>query len=223
MARAWFHARRSGSRGSARTCCGATAVAVGGCGAGGCVVTLVALGVVVSGAVGVAGGTGGCPGPLCAPAGNVVAPIECHGLAASQGFGNTPWEHPHRGIDLVCPAGTVVVATVGGVLHQRRGPPLPCTFPLGKRGGLGTFAEIDTGRFRILFGHLQAFAAPDGTVVSAAQPIGFEGSTGCSSGAHLHFEVDDGTVPVDPCPFLPSGYPSVHTDAGQRCWGSAPP
>jgi len=152
----------------------------------------------------------------------VVAPIRCGGLHASQGYGETPWEHPHTGIDVVCPAGTVVVAVTSGVFHRRAGSG-GCAYPAGASGGLGTYGELDAADVEYLYGHLEAFAASDGAFVSGGTPLGFEGSTGCSSGYHLHFEVRVGGALQDPCRFLPPGYPAAHDASGERCWGLAPP
>lgn len=152
-----------------------------------------------------------------------LAPIACTGLQVSQGYGDTPYEHPHTGIDLVCPAGTPVVALVGGVFHQRSGGDVPCAFPPGARGGLGMFGELDAGDVAYVYGHLEGFGFTDNAVVAPGTVIGFEGSSGCSTGFHLHFEVRVAGRVTNPCPFLPQGYPAVHDAAGVRCWGSAPP
>jgi murein DD-endopeptidase MepM/ murein hydrolase activator NlpD len=163
--------------------------------------------------------------PSCVAVTDVVvgSPMSCRGLYASQGFGDTPWEHPHAGIDIVCPPATLVVAVRAGTFHQRHGAPVACTFPTGRSGGLGMYGELDSGGLTFLYGHLEGFAAPDSTHVVAGQPIGYEGETGCATGYHLHFEVVANGVPVDPCTVLPTGYPSQHDPIGQRCWGSAPP
>lgn len=152
-----------------------------------------------------------------------LAPIACSGLQISQGYGDTPFEHPHTGIDLVCPAGTPVVAVVSGVFHRRSGGDVPCAFPPGARGGLGMFGEVDAGEVEYLYGHLEGFGFADSAVVAPGAVIGFEGSSGCSTGFHLHFEVRVAGRVTNPCPFLPQGYPAVHDAAGVRCWGTAPP
>ena len=152
-----------------------------------------------------------------------LAPIACSGLQASQGYGDTPYEHPHTGIDLVCPAGTPVVAVVSGVFHQRWGADVACAFPPSARGGLGMYGEVDAGDVQYLYGHLEGFGSGDGTVVGPGTVIGFEGSSGCSTGFHLHFEVRVAGRATNPCPFLPQGYPTAHDAADVRCWGSAPP
>lgn len=144
-------------------------------------------------------------------------------MGISQGYGDTPYEHPHTGIDLVCPEGTPVVAVVGGVFRQRDGAGLLCAFPAGARGGLGMYGEIDAGNVAYLYGHLEGFAVADGLPVGAGTVIGFEGSSGCSTGFHLHFEVRVAGRVNNPCPYLPQGYPAAHDIGGDRCWGAAPP
>ena len=151
-----------------------------------------------------------------------IAPIACPGLEVSQGYGDTPYEHPHTGIDLACPAGTPVVATVNGMVRRRSGVG-GCGFPSGASGGLGMYAEVDVSNVQYLYGHLEGFGVADGSAVQPGTVIGFEGSSGCSTGFHLHFEVHVAGRVTNPCPFLPQGYPAVHDAAGTRCWGSAPP
>jgi Peptidase family M23 len=151
------------------------------------------------------------------------APMRCQGLFASQGFGNTPWERPHTGIDLVCPEGEPVVAVMDGVFSRRLGPSRSCLYPAGKVGGLGVYGELDAGAVSVLYGHLGGFAATDGARVVAGQLVGFEGSSGCSSGAHLHFQINVGGRPVNPCPYLPRSYPLAHASGPEHCWGDAPP
>ncbi len=149
--------------------------------------------------------------------------MSCARLYVSQGFGDTPWEHPHTGIDIVCPADTIVVAVASGIFHRDQGAAIPCLYPKGRIGGLGTYGVLDAGGRTYLYGHLEAFAAPDGAHVTVGQPLGFEGASGCATGDHLHFEVLADGRPVDPCPYLPAGYPDPHDPTGLRCWGSAPP
>jgi len=162
--------------------------------------------------------------PCAALAGGIVgAPMNCPKLYVSQGYGNTPWEHPHTGIDIVCPPATMVVAVANGIFHRDQGPPIACSYPAGRSGGLGTYGELDAGGRSYLYGHLEAFAAADGANVVVGEPLGFEGATGCATGAHLHFEVLMSGKPANPCPLLPPGYPDPHDATGLRCWGSAPP
>jgi murein DD-endopeptidase MepM/ murein hydrolase activator NlpD len=207
----------------ARSCWLTTCAGCAGCVGIAVVIVMSLLGAAVSAVATLAGAAGPqvCPGSGCI--GPVAgAPISCSGMYVSQGFGDTRVEHPHTGIDIVCPAATVVLAVTAGRFHQLTGGLQPCRFPAGKVGGLGTYGEVQGPGIAILYGHLSGFAAPDGSQVVPGQALGFEGSSGCSSGYHLHFEVDVAGRPVNPCPYLPNGYPSAHELAG-RCWGSAPP
>ncbi|MGA8415905.1 MAG: M23 family metallopeptidase [Candidatus Dormiibacterota bacterium] len=153
----------------------------------------------------------------------VGAPMNCPTMYVSQGYGDTPWEHPHAGMDIVCPPATMVVAVADGVFHRDQGAPIACSYPPGRLGGLGSFGVLSAGGRTYLYGHLEAFAAPDGAHVTIGQPLGFEGATGCATGYHLHFEVLENGRPIDPCPLLPAGYPDPHDSTGLRCWGAAPP
>jgi murein DD-endopeptidase MepM/ murein hydrolase activator NlpD len=149
--------------------------------------------------------------------------MNCPRLYVSQGYGDTPWEHPHTGIDIVCPPETLVIAVASGIFHRAQGSPAACLYPRGRSGGLGTYGVLDSGATTYLYGHLEGFVAADGATVAVGQPIGFEGDSGCATGDHLHFEVLEDGHSVDPCPVLPAGYPDPHDQTGLRCWGSAPP
>ena len=63
---------------------------------------------------------------------------------------------------------------------------------------------VHAGGFISLYGHLSAYAIADGTQVDKDAVIGYEGSTGNSTGPHLHFEIDLGGTPVDPLAYLPA-------------------
>ena len=134
-------------------------------------------------------------GTAAAPA--FVKPVD--GAVLSQGFGcsdvgvepvdtDCPGGHWHSGIDLAAALGTTVVASAAGKAHVV----LSAT-------GFGLHVVIDHGGgLQTLYGHLSAVAIGDGDEVSAGQPIGAVGSTGNSTGPHLHFEVDRNGVAEDP-------------------------
>ncbi|MBC1482605.1 peptidoglycan DD-metalloendopeptidase family protein [Listeria sp. FSL L7-1485] len=72
-------------------------------------------------------------------------------------------------------------------------------------GGYGYVVEIDHGNgFQTLYGHMRAgsLKVVAGQQVSQGQPIGIMGSTGQSTGQHLHFEIHQNGVPIDPAPYL---------------------
>lgn len=73
--------------------------------------------------------------------------------------------------------------------------------------GYGNFIFIDNGKINDItvtsrYGHLQAFAVASGDVVSAGQVIGYVGSTGKSTGPHLHLEIRENKTPVNPVKYI---------------------
>jgi murein DD-endopeptidase MepM/ murein hydrolase activator NlpD len=74
---------------------------------------------------------------------------------------------------------------------------------VGRRPGYGNCVDIDHGNgLRTRYAHMSAFRTQVGQSVSAGEPIGAVGSTGRSTGPHLHFEVRLHGQPVNPRPFL---------------------
>lgn len=72
--------------------------------------------------------------------------------------------------------------------------------------GYGNLVEVDHGRgVTTRYGHLSSIAVQTGTAVEAGQVVGRVGSTGRSTGPHLHYEVRIGGEPVDPSRFLRAG------------------
>jgi len=189
-----------------------------------CVATLILMTAVVA-AVGLPVGCGGAAG--AAGCGGLsdrdVVPMSCSRIRVTQGFGDTPWEHPHTGVDIVCPPGTPVVAVVAGTFHRRSDLTSACLYFPWLRGGYGKYATVlSASGVEFVYAHLASYEAADGSEVEPGTTLGFEGTTGCSTGFHLHFEVRAGGRAVNPCPYLPTWYPSAHPDAA-RCWAPAPP
>ncbi|MCW5736185.1 MAG: M23 family metallopeptidase [Enhydrobacter sp.] len=96
----------------------------------------------------------------------------------------------HQGIDLVADKGTAVLAAADGVVTGA-----------APNGGYGNWIEIEhEGDLSSVYGHLSGFApgiAP-GVPVQKGDLIGFVGSTGRSTGPHLHFELHDKGKPINP-------------------------
>jgi murein DD-endopeptidase MepM/ murein hydrolase activator NlpD len=121
----------------------------------------------------------------------------------TQPFGCTdleiePWSvecgshHFHSGIDLAAPLDTPIYAATAGTITMHR-----------ERGGYGLYILLTRDpRLSTLYGHLDWPLVQPGDVVAAGQAIALMGSTGNSTGPHLHFEVRIAGVPVDPLPLL---------------------
>ena len=111
------------------------------------------------------------------------------------------YKHFHTGIDLVEPFGSPVFAADDGIVAV-----------VGSSGsGYGNYVVIaHAGGFDTLYGHLSSILVKAGQRVTQGTPVGLEGSTGNSTGPHLHFELRVGQKPVDPAPYLPPGGPSAY-------------
>jgi murein DD-endopeptidase MepM/ murein hydrolase activator NlpD len=102
---------------------------------------------------------------------------------------------PHPGLDFPAPRMTPVFATAEGVVDYA-----------GPRGSYGNTIEIDHGHgLRTRFAHLAALSVRVGQHVDPRQQIGAIGSTGRSTGPHLHYEVWVDGQPKDPEAFLRAG------------------
>lgn len=125
-----------------------------------------------------------------APAATFIRPVR--GRISSQ-FGSR--QHPilqlirfHRGIDIAAPRGTPVLAAADGQV-----------LAAGRRGGYGQQVRLrHSGGMETSYSHLSRIVAIPGSRVRQGEPIGFVGSTGLSTGAHLHYELHVGGRPVDP-------------------------
>jgi murein DD-endopeptidase MepM/ murein hydrolase activator NlpD len=77
---------------------------------------------------------------------------------------------------------------------------------VGQRSGYGNVVEVThSAGLLTRYGHLSAFLVKEGQVVNAGTPIAKVGSTGRSTGPHLHFEVRSKDRAVDPGKFLAVG------------------
>ncbi|MBR5367001.1 MAG: peptidoglycan DD-metalloendopeptidase family protein [Clostridia bacterium] len=112
--------------------------------------------------------------------------------------GRTSW---HNGIDLVgLESKTVIAPCAGRVAVSTM---IPRETDLTRTWEWGNIIRIDTGDgMRVYLCHLSERLVNAGETVSAGQPVGIEGDTGYTFGAHLHFEVRRGEAAVNPCPLL---------------------
>ena len=97
-------------------------------------------------------------------------------------------ERMHSGVDLAAPAGSPVYATAGGVVSFANWS-----------GGYGLLVIVDHGgQLETRFGHLSQLMVSRGQSVVQGQVLGLVGSTGRSTGPHLHYEVRRGRLAVNP-------------------------
>jgi murein DD-endopeptidase MepM/ murein hydrolase activator NlpD len=142
---------------------------------------------------------GVCPG-LSVPDGAWARPSA--GILTS-GFGPR-WGSQHAGVDLAGPRNSPVYAAAAGTVLTAA-----CTSAYCDRdgnldlGGYGNLVELDDGAgVTTRYAHLSGYTVTPGQQVSAGALLGFQGSTGNSTGVHLHFEVRLDGAPVDPVPWL---------------------
>jgi murein DD-endopeptidase MepM/ murein hydrolase activator NlpD len=104
-----------------------------------------------------------------------------------------PFKHFHTGIDMAAPFGTTVNAAAAGVVVA-----------VGHSAvGYGNYVVIGHGGgIMTLYGHLLESDVVVGNMVARGQRIGLEGSTGWSTGPHVHFELRINDAVVDPMPYL---------------------
>ncbi|MPY32002.1 peptidoglycan DD-metalloendopeptidase family protein [Streptomyces adustus] len=150
-------------------------------------------------AASVAAGRCGGPVRLGSPPETVtsawVAPVAEYRLSASFGSSGERWAHRHTGQDFAVPIGTPVRAVGAGRVVK-----VAC----GGAFGIQVVIRHDGG-YRTQYAHLAAVAIDPGDRVTTGQWIGQSGTTGNSTGPHLHFEVRAGAESdsaLDPLPWL---------------------
>jgi murein DD-endopeptidase MepM/ murein hydrolase activator NlpD len=110
-------------------------------------------------------------------------------LSATFGQCSSLWSHCHTGLDFAAPSGTPILAIANGVITE--------TAYAGAYGNR-TIMTLEDGT-ELWYCHQTSFVAGPGEAVVAGQTIGYVGSTGNSTGPHLHLEVrPGGGDPVDP-------------------------
>lgn len=102
----------------------------------------------------------------------------------------------HKGLDIIAPLGTQVVAPADGIITR-----------VGRAGGFGNSVLISHGQGVVTrYGHLQATRVKVGQRVKRGDPIATVGSTGRSTGPHLHYEVLVHRRHVDPVKYIIEEY-----------------
>ncbi|MAI78001.1 MAG: hypothetical protein CL917_03600 [Deltaproteobacteria bacterium] len=124
--------------------------------------------------------------------GNLVFVWPVEGARISSNFGRRKGR-PHEGLDLAVSQGTAIrAAEAGRVIHS---------------GWLGDYGKVviikHAGYYRTVYAHASKIYVSQGDFVDRGQKIALVGSTGRSTGPHLHFEIRKGEEPANPIAYLP--------------------
>ena len=124
--------------------------------------------------------------------GTYIWPLPGYSPGSAYGWCMHPIYHEmrfHAGEDIGAPSGTPILAADSGM----------ATVIADNGNGYGNYIMINHGGGRVtLYAHMSAFAISNGATVSQGQVIGYVGSTGNSTGPHLHFEVRVNGATTDP-------------------------
>ena len=128
-------------------------------------------------------------------------PINGASLSSGYGLRKHPilgYDRLHQGVDFAAPTGTPIMAAGTGFIEK-----------IGMNGGAGNYIKIKhINGYKTAYGHMSKFASglKKGSKVTQGQTIGFVGSTGMSTGPHLHYEVIFNNKKINPMKMkLPSG------------------
>ena len=128
----------------------------------------------------------------------------------TSGFGMR--DHPviggrraHKGVDLAAPIGTPVYAPADGVVSRA-----------SWFSSYGLYVSLEHGaEMQTRYGHLSRLNVAEGQTVHKGDVIGFVGSTGRSTGPHLHYEVRVDGEAVNPVPYMQSGLAAKAAEASE--------
>jgi len=124
-----------------------------------------------------------------------VQPVHSLSFTSNFGIRSDPFRGTaamHAGVDIPGPIGTPIYATADGIIAHA-----------GRQGGYGNMVEISHGKgIATRYGHLSKILVGDNARVVRGQLIALMGSTGRSTGSHLHYEVRIDGHAVNPVPFL---------------------
>lgn len=133
-------------------------------------------------------------------------PVKDARLTSSFGMRRHPllgYRRMHTGADWAAPRGTPIMAAGNGVVEE-----------VGRKGGYGNYVRIrHANGYKTAYAHMNSFAKGmrPGVKVSQGQVIGYVGSTGISSGPHVHYEVLVSNRPVNPM--------TIHVPRGRQLTG----
>lgn len=124
-----------------------------------------------------------------------INPVEIMNFSSGFGYRHAPTKGAssnHKGVDIPGPIGTPIYATADGTIGRAQWV-----------NGYGKYVEIEHGNeVETRYGHMSALNVVAGQKVKQGDVIGYMGSTGRSTGSHLHYEVRVNGIAVNPMAFL---------------------
>jgi murein DD-endopeptidase MepM/ murein hydrolase activator NlpD len=112
----------------------------------------------------------------------IAQPIYGYKISSTYGNRMHPVTHKitkHQGVDLMAPPQSLIYASGSGIVSF-----------VGKQKGFGNLIEIShNNKIKTKYAHLNKILVKKGQLITIGQKIGIQGNTGCSTGAHLHYEV----------------------------------
>ena len=136
-------------------------------------------------------------------------PIEQMSLSSSYGMRVHPITGKlarHNGVDIPAPRGTPIYATADGIVGRAQ-----------RLGGYGNYVEVEHGNLiQTRYGHMSSYVVVPGQQVKKGDILGYVGSTGRSTGNHLHYEVRIDGAPVNPIPFVQSDTMTIAAMTGKN-------
>jgi murein DD-endopeptidase MepM/ murein hydrolase activator NlpD len=124
----------------------------------------------------------------------ITQPFGCTSLELEPYDASCPGGHMHTGIDLAATMGTPVHSATDGLARVGVDP-----------DGCGTYVVVALdSHVRLVYCHLSSAGVVNGQAVTAGNVIGALGSSGNSTGPHLHFEIQRDRISIDPAVWLAS-------------------
>jgi murein DD-endopeptidase MepM/ murein hydrolase activator NlpD len=124
-----------------------------------------------------------------------INPVDIMKFSSGFGYRSAPTRgasRNHKGLDIPGPVGTPIYATADGTIGRAQWV-----------GGYGKFVEINHGNaVQTRYGHLSAMNVVPGQRIRKGDVLGYMGSTGRSTGSHLHYEVRIAGEAINPTAFL---------------------
>ena len=125
-----------------------------------------------------------------------IEPVSGYTITSAFGYRKAPTKGAstyHQGVDMACPTGTPIYATRSGTVPKAA----------YQAGGAGYYVSISHGDgFASIYMHMTRYVVSAGQSVTQGQLIGYVGSTGVSTGPHLHFGISYGGTYVNPMAYI---------------------